>query len=68
MWSSERDAGFSDIEIISETNFGAQAAAFGPMINSLARDTGIPLEEVAAQLGKVTSLTLRLTRPGSEPS
>ncbi len=57
-----REAGFTKVEILTETNYGTKAAAFAPMIDSLARDTGIPLEEIAAQLGKVTSLTLRLTR------
>jgi len=58
---SARDAGFDDIEILAETNYGTNIAAMGPMVDALARDTGLSPGGISSHLGKVTSLTLRLS-------
>lgn len=56
-----RDAGFADIEIVSESSYGTRVAALGPLVDTLARDTGLSPDEISTHLAKVTSLTLRLT-------
>ena len=57
-----REAGFSGVEILSETSYGGELAAVGPLIDRVAADTDMTSDEVAGHLSKVTSLTLRLTR------
>jgi SAM-dependent methyltransferase len=61
--ATARAAGFEKIEVLKEASYGADVAASSPFAVDTARETGISLEEVAAHLGKVVSLTLRLTRP-----
>jgi SAM-dependent methyltransferase len=60
--ATARAAGFASIEVLKETSYGAHVAASSPLAADAARETGLSLDEVAAHLGKVVSLTLRLTR------
>lgn len=57
-----REAGFGEIEILSETHYGTELLAGSGLAGSIGRDHGLSLEEVAAHLGKVTSLGLRIRK------
>jgi len=60
--ATARAAGFSNIEILKETSYGASLVAGSPLADSVVRDTSFSLDEVAAHLGKVLSVTVRFTR------
>jgi len=57
-----REAGFGKVEILKESSYGQAVVVGSPLAASVARDTGLSLDEVAAQLGKVQSVTVRFTR------
>ncbi len=58
-----RAAGFEEIEVLSETRYGADLLAGTGMVESFARDHGLSLDAVVEHLGKVTSLGLRVRKP-----
>ena len=57
-----REAGFAEIEIVAEKNYGADLLAGSGLAESIGREHGLSMDELAAHLGKVTSLSLRITR------
>ena len=56
-----RDAGFTSIEILNESNYGSNVAALAPLADALVLRTGLSAAEITSHLANVTSLTLRLS-------
>ncbi|MBC8426663.1 arsenite methyltransferase [bacterium] len=57
-----RNAGFDEIEIVSEKKYGTDLIAGSPLAEELAREHGLSLDDLASHLGKVTSLSLRIRK------
>lgn len=57
-----RDAGFATVEVLREVSYGEKIGHLDTMAQSIARESGLPVETIAEHLGKVRSVTVRLTR------
>ena len=58
-----KGAGFSEIHIQSEQNFGATYPADDPFIQALASKHRVPREELTVTLNSITSLGLLIKKP-----
>ncbi|MEZ4386297.1 MAG: arsenite methyltransferase [Candidatus Krumholzibacteriia bacterium] len=60
--ATAREAGFGRVEILKESSYGEALVAGSPLAEAIERDTALTMDEVARHLGKVLSVTVRLTR------
>ena len=60
--ATAKQAGFSNVEILKEICYGENIGHASPIVEAVARDTALTMEQVAEHMGKVRSVTVRFTR------
>ncbi len=60
--ATAKQAGFTNVEILKEISYGEKIGHASPIIEAVARDTALTMEQVAEHMGKVRSITVRFTR------